>query len=317
MEWKSIEHLLQNVIFYSLCGSTIITLITLLIRTKNELVRSSSILLSDISTVVLIILLSGRWIVGNYFPLSNLYESLLFLCTAILLVQKWAERKMLSRLISSMVLPVVILIFRFATEVLPPEMQVIGSLAPSLQSNWLMMHVSIMMVSYASLIVGSLLSILLLILSLKKGSFTKASSTTNYKDSTKNPSIQYNIPPTLSIDNSTSIKTQAVNRSITELLDLWSYRLIAFGFPCLTLGIISGAVWANQAWGSYWSWDPKESWALITWLVFATYLHSRLIKGWQGTRPAVLATIGFFVVWVCYLGVNFLGQGLHSYGWLE
>jgi cytochrome c-type biogenesis protein CcsB len=91
---------------------------------------------------------------------------------------------------------------------------------------------------------------------------------------------------------------------------------VSLGFPFLTLGIISGAVWANEAWGSYWSWDPKETWALITWLTFATYLHSRLLKGWQGKNAAILGSLGFFVIWVCYLGVNFLGKGLHSYGWV-
>jgi cytochrome c-type biogenesis protein CcsB len=312
MEWKSFEYLLKSIIFYSLCGSTLITFTTLINKDKNSSFLKLSIYLSDISTLLFIVLLSGRWITGKYFPLSNLYESLLFLCTAILLVQKWAERRMLSRLISSMVLPVVLLIFRFATNVLPSEMQSITSLAPSLQSNWLMMHVSIMMVSYASLIVGSLLSILLLILSFKKGSSSKLSSIST----TENPN-QVIVSSPANIGSKTTITTTTVSSSISELLDIWSYRLIAFGFPCLTLGIISGAVWANQAWGSYWSWDPKESWALITWLVFAIYLHSRLIKGWQGKRPAILATIGFFIVWMCYLGVNFLGQGLHSYGWLE
>jgi len=312
MEWKSFEYLLKSIIFYSLCGSTVLTFITLTDKDKNSIFLKLSVYLSDISTLLFVVLLSGRWIIGKYFQLSNLYESLIFLCTAILLVQKWAERKMLSRLISSMVLPVVLLIFRFATNVLPNEMQSIASLAPSLQSNWLMMHVSIMMVSYASLIVGSLLSILLLILSFKNGSRSRLSSTrTNEKRN------QLIVSSNLNIDSITTIVNKPVTRSISELLDIWSYRLIAFGFPCLTLGIISGAVWANQAWGSYWSWDPKESWALITWLVFATYLHSRLIKGWQGKRPAILATIGFFIVWMCYLGVNFLGQGLHSYGWLQ
>jgi cytochrome c-type biogenesis protein CcsB len=85
----------------------------------------------------------------------------------------------------------------------------------------------------------------------------------------------------------------------------------------LTLGIISGAVWANEAWGSYWSWDPKETWALITWIVFASYIHARLTKNWQGQKAAFLGALGFVVVWVCYLGVNFLGKGLHSYGWLS
>ena len=102
--------------------------------------------------------------------------------------------------------------------------------------------------------------------------------------------------------------------SLLESIDNLSYRTISFGFPMLTIGIIAGAVWANEAWGSYWSWDPKETWALITWLVFASYLHARITKSWQGEKPAMIASLGFVVVWICYLGVNFLGKGLHTYG---
>ena len=94
-----------------------------------------------------------------------------------------------------------------------------------------------------------------------------------------------------------------------------SYRVTWLGFPLLTIGIIAGGVWANEAWGSYWSWDPKETWALITRFVFAAYLHARITRSWQGRRPAILAAIGFVVVWICYLRVNILGKGLHSYGW--
>ena len=96
-----------------------------------------------------------------------------------------------------------------------------------------------------------------------------------------------------------------------------SYRTLGLGFLLLTCGILSGAVWANEAWGSYWSWDPKETWAFITWLVYAIYLHTRITKKWQGRKPALIASIGFIVVWICYLGVNLLSQGLHSYGWVQ
>jgi len=167
-----------------------------------------------------------------------------------------------------------------------------------LQSNWLMMHVSMMMVSYATLILGSLLSILYL-----------AFNVFNPKEKTI----------LIKIENSQTIMNSSINSSKLSLLqtiDIWSYRIIGLGFPFLTIGIISGAVWANEAWGSYWSWDPKETWALITWLVFAIYLHSRLLKGWQGEKAALVGSAGFFVIWICYLGVNFLGKGLHSYGWI-
>ena len=106
-------------------------------------------------------------------------------------------------------------------------------------------------------------------------------------------------------------------RALTTRLDNYSYRILALAFPLLTIGILSGAVWANEAWGSYWSWDPKETWALITWLVFAIYLHTRITKGWSGEKPAIVASVGFVMVWFCYLGVNLLGTGLHSYGWFS
>jgi cytochrome c-type biogenesis protein CcsB len=100
-----------------------------------------------------------------------------------------------------------------------------------------------------------------------------------------------------------------------EVLDEITYKLIAIGFPIFTLGgLIFGAIWANQAWGKYWSWDPKETWSLITWLLYAFYLHSRLMRGWKGKKVAMVAVIGFIAVIFTYLGVNLLLSGLHSYG---
>ncbi len=96
-------------------------------------------------------------------------------------------------------------------------------------------------------------------------------------------------------------------------LDILSYNMIAFGFLFLTLGIISGAVWANSAWGTYWSWDPKETWSLITWFIYAIYLHTRLRKGWKGKPAAWLSVAGFLAMLFTYFGVNYLLSGLHSY----
>jgi ABC-type transport system involved in cytochrome c biogenesis permease subunit len=98
-----------------------------------------------------------------------------------------------------------------------------------------------------------------------------------------------------------------------ETLDYLSYKSISLGFPLLTLGIITGALWANNAWGSYWSWDPKETWSLITWLIYASYLHARVIAGWRGRKAAYLSIVGFGCVLFTYFGVNLLLGGLHSY----
>ena len=91
------------------------------------------------------------------------------------------------------------------------------------------------------------------------------------------------------------------------------YRCVMVGFPLLSAGILTGAVWAHYAWGSYWSWDPKETWSLITWIIYAIFLHVRLVRGWKGSKIAFLSVIGFLCVVFTYWGVNFLLSGLHSY----
>jgi cytochrome c-type biogenesis protein CcsB len=99
------------------------------------------------------------------------------------------------------------------------------------------------------------------------------------------------------------------------MLDEITYKAIAIGFPIFTLGgLIFGAIWADQAWGVYWSWDPKETWSLITWFFYAFFLHARLMKGWRGNKIAIVAVLGFVAVIFTYLGVNLLLSGLHSYG---
>jgi len=98
-----------------------------------------------------------------------------------------------------------------------------------------------------------------------------------------------------------------------DTLDDINYRCLTLGFPLLTLAIISGAIWAETAWGAYWSWDPKETWSLITWFVYAALLHGRLTIGWRGRRAAIFAVAGFFILLFTFLGVNLLLPGLHSY----
>jgi len=101
---------------------------------------------------------------------------------------------------------------------------------------------------------------------------------------------------------------------VSKVLDDLVYRSIIWGFPFLTAGIITGAAWANYAWGTYWSWDPKETWSLIVWLVYAAFLHARVTRGWHGRRAAILSIAGFAATIFCYLGVNLVLSGLHSYG---
>ena len=272
---------------------------------KNNLIFKTSQILVGVSNILFMLTLSIRWASEGYFPLSNLYESLIFLSWGISFIHLILEYKTQSRLIGAIATPLMFFLSGFSSLTLPTDMQKALPLVPSLQSNWLMMHVSMMMVSYATLIIGSLLSILYLAFVSFNGQKSQVVVETSVTDLSS------------SISSSAPAVSVAYSKlSLLQTVDIWSYRIIGLGFPFLTIGIISGAVWANEAWGSYWSWDPKETWALITWLVFAIYLHSRLLKGWQGKQAAILGSCGFFVIWICYLGVNFLGKGLHSYGWV-
>ena len=261
------------------------------------------------SNIFITIILTWRWIESGYFPLSNLYESLFFFTWGITFIGLILESATSLNLLGAIITPLSMFIVGFATLSLPDGMQKAAPLVPALKSNWLMMHVSIMMFSYSTLIIGSLLSIVFLILTKGRQVNLKGSSIGNINIQGTNISddLQFH-------ESYDGVLEKKLN--LLESLDNLSYRVIGLGFPLLTIGIIAGAVWANEAWGSYWSWDPKETWALITWLVFAAYLHTRITQSWQGKGPAILASLGFIVVWICYLGVNFVGKGLHSYGWI-
>jgi cytochrome c-type biogenesis protein CcsB len=262
-------------------------------------------------------LLMARWVEGGYFPLSNLYESLFFLAWGMTAVHLVVERLGGSAWVGGVTAPVALGVTAFATLCLPPGMQQSAPLVPALKSNWLMMHVSVMMLSYAALLVGSLLAMAFLVLTRGQAVSLRGSSvgTGAYRGQAVNLAVSAAGDGNTAVLTRNEVTLTPERLTLAETLDNLSYRVIGLGFPLLTVGIISGGVWANEAWGSYWSWDPKETWALITWLVFAAYLHTRITRDWQGRRPAILATVGFGIVWVCYLGVNFLGKGLHSYGW--
>jgi cytochrome c-type biogenesis protein CcsB len=268
-------------------------------------------ILSQFSLASLLVL---RWIESGHFPLSNLYESLMFLSWSFTFFYIFLEKITKNPFLGCIISPCALFTNAFASFSLPEEMQKSSALVPALQSNWLMMHVTVMILSYTALILGSLLSVAFLIL--VKGKFFLgispdfSESSIEKEPTSKTVGKTTTLPFFLSSSNNNLLQ-------LTKSLDNLSYRILGIGFPLLTIGILSGAVWANEAWGSYWSWDPKETWALLTWLVFAIYLHMRLNKGWQGEKPAIIASVGFVTVWICFLGVNLIGEGLHSYGWFK
>nr|YP_009296434.1 cytochrome c biogenesis protein [Thorea hispida]AOM65369.1 cytochrome c biogenesis protein [Thorea hispida] len=320
MDWDKLQYELINISFLLLFISLIIYWSQLTFPKISRLQKIGKIQIISANLLISISLIC-RWIINKYFPLSNLYESLLFLTWCLTFVQIIIENQINNIFIGAINIPIQLFIIGLANLSLTEDMQQAKPLVPALQSNWLMMHVTVMILSYAFLIIGSLLSILFLVISQKEIIEIKGSSTgyvlnnnskihkANYQNSNNNKYIKK--------DKNNSNSQIFTKLNLLEGIDNLSYRIIGLGFPLLTLGIISGAVWANQAWGSYWSWDPKETWALVTWLIFAVYLHSRLTKSWYGKKPALLASIGFLIIWVCYLGVNFLGKGLHSYGWIS
>jgi cytochrome c-type biogenesis protein CcsB len=152
----------------------------------------------------------------------------------------------------------------------------IQPLIPALKSNWLIAHVFTCFIGYASFAIAFGISLLYLLRRVG------------------GPAVLERLPS-------------------DRLMDELTHQLVMFGFLFLSAGIITGAVWANSAWGRYWGWDPKETWSLVTWFVYATLLHARFMRGWHGNRIAVLSIVGFMAVLFTYFGVNYL-PGLHSYG---
>ena len=273
--------------FWSLSGGRSSTAVRLLVAGANLCLTAQLVL---------------RWWDSGHFPISNLYESLCFLAWGCTLTQLLVERSWPSPLVPAAATPMALGCVAFASFALPDRLQEASPLVPALRSSWLVMHVSVIMISYAALLVGSLLSLAVL--------FTDRQNTLELRSSSIGSGgyrqAQLATP---------QLQLSSVAMPAVEQLDSLSYRTITVGFLLLSVGLVSGAVWANEAWGSWWSWDPKETWALICWLVYAAYLHTRLIRGWQGRKPALVAAAGLVVIVVCYIGVNLMGIGLHSYGW--
>jgi cytochrome c-type biogenesis protein CcsB len=219
-----------------------------------------------------------RWIETHrtgygYVPLSNMYESLIFFSWTIVLIYLIIEWKYKQKIIGVFVTPFAFLAIAL-TSIVPGIDAQIKPLVPALQSNWLTIHVTTCFFGYAAFAVSFGISILYLIREKKE-------------------------------------KWKWVPAA--PVLDEINYRSIVIGFPMLTLGIVTGAAWANYAWGTYWSWDPKETWSLITWFIYAAFLHARLTRDWRGKKAAILSIVGFIAVLFTYFGVNYIISGLHSY----
>ena len=318
MIFSTLEHILTHISFSVVSIVISIHLITLLV---NEIVG-----LYDSSEKGMIItffcitgLLVTRWIFSGHLPFSDLYESLIFLSWGFSIFHMVPCFKKHKTHLSTIITPSVIFTQGFATSGLLTEMHQSAILVPALQSQWLMMHVSMMILGYAALLCGSLLSVAILVITFREVIRIIGKSNNLYflNESFSFAEIKYmNMNERNNVLRKTSFfSSRNYYRSqFIQQLDRWSYRIISLGFIFLTIGILSGAVWANEAWGSYWNWDPKETWAFITWTIFAIYLHTRKNKKLEDLNSSIVASIGFLIIWVCYLGINLLGIGLHSYG---
>jgi cytochrome c-type biogenesis protein CcsB len=211
-------------------------------------------------------------------PLSNLYESLVFAAWAIMLIYLVMEHRTKQRALGVFPALFAFLAMAYASFSTGVNSK-IQPLLPALKSNWLIAHVVTCFIGYAAFAVSFGISIIYIARESKKETGGGAHS----------------LLPDL------------------RQLDEFNYQMVLFGFLWLSMGIITGSVWADLAWGAYWSWDPKETWSLITWLIYAALLHARTMKGWRGNRVAWLSIIGFVCVLFTYFGVNFLLGGLHSY----
>ncbi len=253
-----------------------VTYLTVLVKPKDALGRAAFWLISA-GFAMHCIFTIDRFIEAGHTPITNLHESLSFFSLAIVGVFLVFVRKYRVSILGSFVTPVALVImlvsFGFSSDIAP--------LNPALKSKWLAAHTIMAFLSYATFAIAFGAAIMYLI----QERFLKK----------KKLGSMYQRLPSL------------------DVLDDINYRCLTFGFPLLTFAIISGAIWAETAWGTYWSWDPKETWSLITWFVYAALLHGRLTTGWRGRKAAIFSIIGFFVLLFTFLGVNLLLPGLHSY----
>ena len=254
---------------------------------KNRTIGLVGMLLALGGVISQTIALGLRWYESyqmgiGHAPLTNMYESLVFFAWCTTLFYLFMEFRFKARVIGAFVMPFAFAAMAYASFAKRIN-QEISPLIPALQSNWLLAHVITCFIGYGAFAVAGGLGMMYL--------FKKNAQKSGQTES----GLAASLPELRIIDDLT-------------------HKTIIFGFLWLSAGIITGAIWANEAWGTYWSWDPKETWSIITWFIYASTLHARFTRGWQGTRIAWLAILGFISVFFTYFGVNFLLSGLHSYG---
>jgi len=246
---------------------------------RNERLGMAASLVTYAGLLTNVTLVVWRSVRGGRLPLASGYEFSLVFVIGVVAAYVVLEVLTGQRVLGAFALPIAALIgwYGFSTF---PDRQIHG-LLPALQNPfWLTVHVLMAIISYGALAVGFGLSAAHLVQS--------GLARTRRGPSRALPSA--------------------------ERLDVLTYQVIGFAFPFLTLLIVTGSVWAQTAWGRWWGWDPKETASLVAWLIYAVYVHARLLAGWRGTKASLVAVLGFAAVVFTYAGVNYLGRGLHQYG---
>ena len=244
------------------------------IAVKKDGIAKIAVILQLVGLALHTIALVCRGIGAGRLPLTNQYEFATSFAWGLCLVSLIFVIRFRFPVLGAFAAPVIFLIIGYAAM----QSKDVKELMPALRSNWLGFHVSTAIIAYGAFGVSFVLSIIFLLRDRMKASGF----------------LDQHIPD-------------------KEKLDMISYRSVCLGLLFLTFTILTGAIWAERAWGSYWSWDPKETWSLVTWLVYAVYLHLRIRRGWQGRAAAIFAVLGFICVLFTYVGVNTFLPGIHSY----
>ncbi|HZK84117.1 MAG TPA: c-type cytochrome biogenesis protein CcsB [Desulfosporosinus sp.] len=277
---------LEIAMFYSLVIATTLCMLLYFVwlGSKNELIGRLATYLTIVALIANVFAIILRMITSGHAPLSNGYEFLLTFVGGIMAVYLFTEFRYKLRSLGAFVMPIPFLLLLFIIMSMGPDERIAQAIPPALKSQWLTFHVLTAMFAYGAFAVSFSLAIMYLLKFSKKEDEKKSE-----------PKGIVSRFPSL------------------ERLDELAYKVVGFAFPLLSLCIITGAIWANYAWGTYWSWDPKETWSLITWIIYAGYLHARSMYGWKGKGAAWLAIFGFVAVIFTFFGVNYLLPGLHSY----
>jgi cytochrome c-type biogenesis protein CcsB len=266
----------ENVLFYIVivCYFAATILYFLFIGLKKDGVAKTALLVQTVGFALHTAALVCRGLGAGRIPLTNQYEFSTSFAWGLCLVSLIFIQKYKFPVIGAFAAPVILLLIGYAAM----QSREVKALMPALRSSWLAFHVSTAIIAYGSFGVSFVLGVIFLLRSRMKDE--------GFWDR--------HVPA-------------------REKLDLISYRSVCLGLLFLTFTIITGAIWAEEAWGSYWNWDPKETWSLVTWLVYAIYLHLRIRRGWKGKAAAIFAVAGFVCVIFTFIGVNTFLPGIHSY----